>query len=96
MKKSLKDTEKKKERRRFFRVNLVRRVRYSVLGFTSIDCFTQDIGEGGMCLLLGEKLHPGMMIKAEFALPGKEPELVQVHAVVVWQKNYLTGVKFVI
>ena len=92
MKKDFKDTQ---ERRIFSRVDLIKRVRYKASGLTSIDCFTQNISEGGLCLLLGEELFPGMTIRAEFALPGKEPNLIKAYAVVVWRKNYLTGVKFI-
>lgn len=92
MEKNLKNTQ---ERRSFFRVDLIRRVRYKISGFTSIDCFTQNISEGGLCLLLGEELFPGMSIRIEFFLPIKKPKLIKVEAVVVWQKDYLTGAKFV-
>ena len=92
MKKDLKDTQ---ERKKFFRVDLIRKVRYKISGLTSIECFTQNISEGGLCLLMGEELFPGMKIRAEFALPGKELKLIKAYAVVVWQKDYLTGAKFV-
>jgi c-di-GMP-binding flagellar brake protein YcgR len=92
MKKDFKNTQ---ERRNFFRVDLIRRVRYKISGLTSIECFTQNISEGGLCLLLGEELFPGTSIRAEFALPGKKPKLIKAYAVVVWQKDYLTGAKFV-
>lgn len=92
MKKDFKDTQ---ERRSFFRVDLIRRVRYKISGFTSIDCFTQNISEGGLCLFLGEELFPGMPIRIEFFLPVKKPKIIKVKAVVVWQKDYLTGAKFV-
>ena len=92
MKKDLKDTQ---ERKKFFRVDLIRKVRYKISGLTSIECFTQNISEGGLCLLMGEELFPGMKIRAEFALPGKELKFIKAYAVVVWQKDYLTGAKFV-
>ena len=94
--KSVRTTAPKKEdRRKSFRVDLIRRVRYKSSGPPSIDCFTQNISEGGLCLLLGEELFPGMTVKTEFALPGNEPKLIEANGVVVWQKDYLTGVKFI-
>jgi len=96
MKKDFKDAQPGKERRFFSRVDLIRRARYKISGLTSIECFTQNISEGGICLLLGEELFPGMTIRVEFALPGKEPKLIKSYAVVVWQKEYLTGAKFIL
>jgi c-di-GMP-binding flagellar brake protein YcgR len=96
LKKDLKDTPEREERRNSFRIDLIRRVRYKISGPASIECFTQNISEGGLCLLLGEELFPGMTVRTEFALPGKEPKMITANAVVVWQKDYLTGVKFII
>lgn len=95
MEKNLKLTRDRKERRSVFRVDLIKRVRYKISGFTSIDCFTQNISEGGLCLLLGEELFPGEPIGIELFLPVTKPKLIEVQAVVVWQKGYLTGAKFV-
>ena len=95
MKSGFIDAQKKKERRKFFRVDLIKRVRYKISGLTSIECFTQNISEGGLCLLMGEELFPGMTIRAEFALPGNESKLIKASVVVVWQKGHLTGVKFI-
>ncbi len=95
MKSNIQDTQKEEERRKFFRVDLIKRVRYKILGFTSIECFTQNISEGGLCLLIGKDLFPGMTVKVEFALPGNNSKIVRANAVVVWQRNYLTGVKFI-
>jgi len=91
----IKHTSDRNERRNFYRVDLIRRVRYNIWGRTSIECFTQNISEGGLCLLLGEELFPGMTIGLEFVLPGKEPKHIEANAMVVWQKDYLTGTKFV-
>ncbi len=95
MKKEHNGTIEKKERREFFRVELIKRVRYTTSGITSIECFTQNISEGGLCLFLGEALFPGTMIRAEFVLPGKEPKLVKTYAAIVWQQGYLVGAKFI-
>lgn len=89
------ETPKKEDRRNSFRVDLIKRVRYKISGPPSIECFTQNISEGGLCLLIGEELFPGMTVRTEFSLPGNEPKLITADAVVVWQKNYLTGVKFI-
>ena len=95
MKKKRKDPRNKRERRHFYRVDLIKRVRYKIEERTSVECFTQNICEGGLCLMLGEDLFPGMTIGLEFFLPGKEPRQIKANAVVVWQKEYLTGAKFV-
>lgn len=95
MNKSLEGKHQQTERRHFYRVDLIKRVRYNIAGRTSIECFTQNISEGGLCLMMGEDLFPGMTIGLEFALPGKEPKRIKAFAVVVWQKEYLTGAKFI-
>jgi len=91
----VKQALERNERRRFHRVDLIKRVRYNISGRSSIECFTQNISEGGLCLLLGEELFPGMTIGVEFVLPGKEPKFIEADALVVWQKDHLTGTKFV-
>jgi len=95
MKKDFKDTQERKERRDSLRVDLIKRVRYKISGLTSTECFTLNISEGGLCLFLGKELFPGIMIRTEFALPEKKPKLIKANAVVVWQKDHLTGAKFV-
>jgi hypothetical protein len=57
--------------------------------------FTQDISQTGMCLLLDNEVSPGMILKLNFDLPGQSTQPIDTLAEVIWQDNYLTGVKFI-
>lgn len=48
-----------------------------------------------MCLLLDNEVYPGMILKVKFELPGKKYMPINTYAEVIWQDNYLTGVKFI-
>lgn len=96
MKEEIKIAEEKKERRHFFRVDLIRRARCKIPGQVPSLCYTQNISEGGLCLLYCDELRPGTTVETEFDLPVEEPKLIKTHAVVVWQKDYLTGLKFIL
>jgi hypothetical protein len=62
------------------------------------EAFTQNISEGGLCLLVNKELSPGVVLELKFELPGKKSNPIETRVKVVWQqkieKGYLTGVKF--
>ena len=86
----------KRDRRGCFRADFIRRLRGEILGLYSLEGFTQNISESGLCLLLNEELSPGIIIKVEFNLPLNEIRHIKAYAQVVWQKDFLTGAKFVV
>jgi c-di-GMP-binding flagellar brake protein YcgR len=59
---------------------------------------TQNISEGGICLMLQRELSPGTKLELKFELPSEKSKLVEALAEVVWQKKtdrgFLTGVSF--
>ena len=94
-KESPSDHGKHKQKRKNPRVDLSTEVRYQVLGHTSKEVISQNISEGGMCLLLDRKISPRMILELEFKLPGNSKELINAYAEVVWQRNSHTGIKFI-
>jgi hypothetical protein len=48
-----------------------------------------------MCLLLDNEFYPGMILSLNFELPGQSHKPIDTLAEVIWQDNYLTGVKFI-
>ena len=84
-----------KERRKCPRVDLESKVRYQIMGYPSKEVISQNISEGGMCLLLDRKISPRMILELEFSLPGNSEELINTYAEVIWQSNSHTGIKFI-
>jgi c-di-GMP-binding flagellar brake protein YcgR len=88
------DTEKRKHTRE----KIVTDVSYKVLTPSDDKAVTQDISQGGLCLLLNNKLPPGTTLEVRLNLPGDEPKRIETFVEVVWQKKidngFLTGVKF--
>jgi c-di-GMP-binding flagellar brake protein YcgR len=87
--------EKKTDRRKYPRVDFVRKASYQFSESPESGIFTQDISQAGMCLLLDNEIHPGSILKLNFELPGQSYEPIDTLAEVIWQDNYLTGVKFI-
>jgi hypothetical protein len=48
-----------------------------------------------MCLLLDNEVSPGIILELNFELPGQSYKPIDTLAEVIWQDNYLTGVKFI-
>lgn len=91
----LKNTKKKMDRRKHPRVDFIRKASYQLSKASRNGIFTQDISQGGMRLLLDNEVYPGMILKVKFELPGKNPIPIDTYAEVIWQDNYLTGIKFI-
>ena len=86
---------KKSERRRYPRVDFIRKAHYQLSESSEFGVFTQDISQTGMRLLLDNEVYPGMILKLNFDLPGQSIKTIDTLAEVIWQDNYLTGVKFI-
>jgi len=86
---------KKSERRKYPRVEFIRKANYQLSESSEFGVFTQDISQTGMRLLLDNEVYPGMILKLNFNLPGQSSKSIDTLAEVIWQDNYLTGVKFI-
>ena len=86
-----------KEKRTRSREMLVTRVTYEVLSHSKGVTLTQNISEGGLCLILARELPAGAHLEVKIDVPGKEAQPVEIFAEVVWQKKtemgWLTGLK---
>ncbi|MDH4219859.1 MAG: PilZ domain-containing protein [Candidatus Aminicenantes bacterium] len=62
------------------------------------DGLTQNISDGGLCLILNRELPPGAILELTFDLPKEDSEPITTRVKVIWQKKiekgFLTGVKF--
>ncbi len=87
--------KKNTERRKYPRVEFIRKASYQLSKSSEFGVFTQDISQAGMCLLLDNEVYPGMILKLNFELPGQSSKPIDTLAEVIWQDNYLTGVKFI-
>jgi hypothetical protein len=70
---------------------------YKVLSPLKDVGLTQDISQGGLCLLVNSELRPGTILEIKYRLPHEESKQVVDIVEVVWQKKtekgFLTGVK---
>lgn len=87
--------KKDSERRKYPRVDFIGRANYKLSTSPEFGVFTQDISQTGMRLLLDNEVSPGMILKLNFDLPGQTTKPIDTLAEVIWQDNYLTGVKFI-
>ncbi len=71
-----------------------RKVFYRILRPRMGEGFTRDFSEGGCCVLLNEQLAPGSVLEIVFDMPGSKSLRITVTGRVMWQDNYLTGIKF--
>ena len=96
-KKKMDSPQKKKDldRRKYPRVDFIRKARYQLSQSPEFGVFSQDISQTGMRLLLDSEVSPGMILKLNFELPGQSIKTIDTLAEVIWQDNYLTGVKFI-
>jgi c-di-GMP-binding flagellar brake protein YcgR len=88
---------KNKEKRTHPRKTLVTRVTYRVLMNSKGETLTQNISEGGLCLILNRELSPGVTLELKIEMPGKDAKPIETIAQVVWQKKtemgFVTGLK---
>ncbi len=90
--------DKNSERRRHERIDLVTRVRYTIVMSAPETGFIQNISENGLCILVDKQLDKGMMLRLDFDLPGEKQEHIEALARIVWQRpkedKFLIGVEF--
>ena len=71
---------------------------YKVLSPIKDVGLTQNISQGGLCLLLNNELTPGTILELKYRLPHEEARQIVATVEVMWQKKtdkgYLTGVRF--
>jgi c-di-GMP-binding flagellar brake protein YcgR len=86
-----------KEKRTHTRKTLVTKVTYKVLLHSKGETLSQNISEGGLCLILNRELAPGATLELKIDMPGKDAKIVEIFAEVVWQQKtemgFLTGLK---
>ena len=84
--------------RRYPRKEVVTNLSYRVITPLGGKGLTQNISEGGLCIVLDKKIPAGTMLELKFELPGEEEAPIEIFAKVIWQKEaegkFLTGVKF--
>ncbi len=89
---------KVEQKRKHSRQEIITTVDYKVLTPSEDVGMTQNVSEGGLCLLLNNELSPGSILEVKFEIPGDTPKHVESFVEVVWQKRtdkgFLTGVKF--
>jgi len=84
-----------KERRKNPRVEAGIKAQARVQDQPFHEVAVQNIGAGGMCLLMDRKVSPKMILELEFRLPEGSKDLIHTYAEVIWQSNSHTGVKFI-
>lgn len=89
---------KPEQKRKHWRQEIITSVDYKVLTPSGDVGTTQNVSEGGLCLLVNNELSQGTILEVKFEIPGDTPKLVESFVEVIWQKKtekgFLTGVKF--
>ncbi len=87
------DQNKSQEKRDSPRYDSIKKIKYKVLIPMEGKGFTQNISKGGYALFLDKEVPPGSVLELKFQIPGKTKEPEKSIVKVIWQKDYLTGVK---
>jgi hypothetical protein len=86
-----------KEKRTHTRKTLVTKVTFKVLMHSKGETLTQNISEGGLCLILNREISPRATLELKIDMPGKDAKPIELLAEVIWQKKtemgYLTGLR---
>ena len=90
--KTTKDTDHQ-EKRSSPRYESIKKIKYKVLIPMEGEGFTQNISRGGFALFLDKEVPPGSVLELKFQIPGKNKEPEKSIVKVIWQRDYLTGVK---
>ena len=92
------NSQSKKERRIHPRRALFTHVNYKVMMPSGDKGKTQNVSEGGICLMLNRKFPLGTILELNFESLEKESRPIETFAKVIWQKKtdkgFLTGLKF--
>jgi len=96
-----------KERRRFIRLNSAISVNYKKLDSAAQEeeIFSRNISEGGICLIVGDRLNEGDLLKLNISIP-RHRTIINVNGRVVWireipvaaesgKKTFRAGIEFV-
>ena len=90
---------KPEQKRKHSRRKIVTSVSYKILTPSGDMGMTQNISDGGLCLLLNNDLSPGTILEVKFEIPEEASKSVRSFVEVIWQNHtengYLTGVKFI-
>jgi hypothetical protein len=84
----------KYDKRSHYRLEFIKEVQYKLLNHAFHSVFSQNLSEAGMCMLLDAEFLPGTLMEIKFNLPSTRSKPISTSAMVMWQKEYLTGVKF--
>ncbi|MBD3414704.1 MAG: hypothetical protein GF421_09780 [Candidatus Aminicenantes bacterium] len=95
MKKSTKTDTKKSDPREFLRVDTVQRVRFITDSMVHGEGFSQNLSEKGCCLFLNQELPEGSLVEITFPRLGSNNHGARIIGRVIWQKEYLSGIKFI-
>lgn len=95
MQKNFSQEDKKTDQRKQTRVEEIQKVNYRILKPLKGEGFIQNLSEEGCCILLNEKLPLGSIIELEFEEMGNNSKPVKTLGKIVWQKNYIAGIKFI-
>jgi len=90
--KKKKDTSHQ-EKRSSPRYESIKKIKYKVLVPMEGEGFTQNISRGGFALFLDKEVPPGSVLELKFQIPGKKKEPEKSIVKVIWQRDFLTGVK---
>ena len=83
------------DKRKHNRLFDVQKIRYRILKPGEGDAFVQNLSESGCCLLLNEELPIGSILELDFEeLGDRKKNKVKILGKVIWQNEYLAGIKF--
>lgn len=86
-----------KDRRSHPRTTLVTKVSYKILMQSKGETLSQNISEGGLCLILNREIPPGTTLELRIDMPGKDAKPVEAFAETIWQRKsemgFLTGLR---
>jgi hypothetical protein len=83
------------DKRKHNRLFDVQKIRYRILKPGEGEAFVQNLSESGCCLLLNEELPIGSILELDFEELGDRKKKVKILGKVIWQNEYLAGIKFI-
>ena len=81
------------EKRNSPRYESIKKIKYKVLIPMEGEGYTQNISKGGFALFLDKEVPPGSVLELIIHSPGQKQKTQKSIVKVIWQKDYLTGVK---
>ncbi len=94
MNKNKKTIKRPSNIREKMRVDTVQKVSYRTNSLVNGEGFSQNLSENGCCLFLNEDVPIGSLIEITFDRLGNNLNDVKVIGRVIWQKDFLSGIKF--